>query len=302
MIKSKKTSYFIKRMIFGILFGIGIIIPGLSGSAIAISFGLYPLLLASISNLFKHFKISITFLFPIILGSLFGIVLGFIFIKKLLSTMPFTTTSLFASLMLASFIKLTKDKNEKLNKKYILIGILIPIILTIVSFIKLKDNVKYISIFSNPSLVHLLIFIIIGYLIAITQIVPGLSATSLLMILGCFKPLLDTLNIEYIKNHFVVLSIYLAMFLGVLIGTISFSKVMNYLFKNKYQSTYSMILGLSIISIVLMFINNEIILTYKNWYNNHINYFDLIIGIIIFIFIQMISKVLLKYKNIKLLY
>ena len=57
-----------KNFLKGIIAGIGNIVPGLSGSAFLIIFNLYEKCIEAISNIFKDFKKSIIFLFPIGLG------------------------------------------------------------------------------------------------------------------------------------------------------------------------------------------------------------------------------------------
>ena len=59
----------------GIIIGIGKIIPGVSGSMLAISMGIYEQLVNSVNNLFKDFKKNIKFLAKIGFGIAISIIL-----------------------------------------------------------------------------------------------------------------------------------------------------------------------------------------------------------------------------------
>ena len=69
---------FIKSSLLGFFIGLAIIVPGISGSTIAILFKLYDKIIYAISNIFKKFKICFIFLLPIIIGLLIGVLLGFL--------------------------------------------------------------------------------------------------------------------------------------------------------------------------------------------------------------------------------
>ena len=62
----------------GLIIGIGKILPGVSGSLMAISMKIYTPLLENINNFLKNPKKSIKFLFPILMG----ITISVIFFSK----------------------------------------------------------------------------------------------------------------------------------------------------------------------------------------------------------------------------
>ena len=78
-----------KGGILGLFIGLAVIVPGVSGSAVAIIFKMYEKLLYAIGNLFKKFKKCIKFLLPILIGVLVGFVLGFFGVRSLLNIIPF---------------------------------------------------------------------------------------------------------------------------------------------------------------------------------------------------------------------
>lgn len=68
-----KIKNFIKRMLAGLVIGIGGIIPGVSGGILAVSMGLYKPMLDAIGGFFKSPKKSFLFLFPLVIGGAVGL-------------------------------------------------------------------------------------------------------------------------------------------------------------------------------------------------------------------------------------
>lgn len=77
---NKKT--WCKSAVLGFFIGLAVIVPGISGSVVAIIFKLYDAFIFAVSNLFKRFKQCFTFLLPIAMGMIIGLVAGFLPCKK----------------------------------------------------------------------------------------------------------------------------------------------------------------------------------------------------------------------------
>ena len=118
---NEKNDKFLARGLLGFLVGLAMIIPGVSGSTIAIIFKYYHKILYAISNLLKKFKLCFLFLLPIVIGAILGFAFGFLTIQKLLNFIPFALVSLFAGLMLGSTPTLRDEvKDVKIGKKQIM--------------------------------------------------------------------------------------------------------------------------------------------------------------------------------------
>ena len=128
-----------KGGLLGIFIGLAIIVPGVSGAAVAIIFGLYEKLLFAMGNVFKRFKKCFMFLLPIIIGGIVGIIGGFFGVKQLLNMFPFTVIALFAGLMFGSFPAISdqlEDKSRTLPRNILFIlGIIIPIASSVISVV-----------------------------------------------------------------------------------------------------------------------------------------------------------------------
>lgn len=288
---------FLKKIILGFLLGLAVIIPGVSGSTIAVIFKLYDKIVYSISNIFKKFKYCILFLLPIALGLVIGFLLGFFTIQKLLAILPFALVALFAGIMLGSMPTLVdeaKSSGKLKNKWLIIIGILIPISIAILSII--ASNGKKIV---DVTFINIIIFIILGFVVAITQLVPGCSATATLMALGYFNAIINLVDISVIESDLNVIFLFVALILGFLIGVVSISKLINKLINKFKSSLYMLFVGLTIGSAIAMLFNNDMISVYKNWTTNGINYLDMILGICLFFIGFLVSLFLILKFNKK---
>ncbi len=302
--KYDKKSW-LKSALLGFLIGIGVIVPGISGSTIAIIFGLYAQMLFAIGNIFKDFKRCIQFLYPIILGLLVGVLVGFIAVKTLLDVLPFAMICLFAGLMCGAFPAVINEiKDVKINVKriiFIVLGAIIPVAFGVFSVTMANGNSTFnlSSAFINCAWWFIVLCVVIGYLVGVTQIVPGLSATALFMMLGIFKLLVDSISISYWKNSPQVFLIYVALVVGFLLGITTFSKLLSCAFNRCKGTAFTFIVGLSIGSIISMFFNPDTFEVYLNWNKNGIVVLDLTLALILFIigFIASYSLVLKELKN-----
>lgn len=190
-----------KGGLLGFFIGLAVIIPGISGSTIAIIFRLYEKLIYSMANFFKRFKLCFLFLLPIVVGIGVGFILGFFVIKSILDILPFAIIALFAGLMLGAFPSVSEEiKNEKKTPKRMLlflIGLAIPIAVGIISTFTVSGHQSL----ENLQFYHFILFIVLGYVVAITQIVPGLSATAILMAFGYFKPIMKSVSLTYWQEN-----------------------------------------------------------------------------------------------------
>lgn len=255
-----------KSCLMGFFIGIGIIVPGVSGAQISIIFKLYDKLTYAISNIFKKFLYCLLFLLPVIIGIIIGFILGFFTIKQLLNLSTIILVCLFAGMMtggIKSVLNEIKESQISINKILLLIlGLIIPISISIIS---IYSNLSLESQLTNSSWWYYIVIFIIGILVGFTQIIPGLSATSLLMSFGIYTPLVNSISITYWKQNPMIFISYFLLIIGFLLGIFTISKCVSYFLKNFRTSFYYFVLGLTVSSIASMFYNPEILTTYKNF-------------------------------------
>ena len=114
------------------------------------------------------------------------------------------------------------------------------------------------------------------------MVVPGISGTATLMMLGAYEKVMELysniFNFSLLVENIKLLIPYI---FGIVIGIIFTVKLINYLFKNYKEKTYSSILGFSLSTIVLMFIK---------CLNTFYTLFDLIMAFILLILGILITK------------
>ena len=255
----------VKGGILGAFIGLAVIVPGVSGSAVAIIFRLYEKLLYALGGIFRRFKESARFLLPIALGGIVGLAAGFFGVRFLLNLLPFAIVALFAGLMLGAFPAVTDEiKGEKptpLRIILFLLGLVFPIGLSALSVFGTPDMLSL----ENLAWYHYILFLLVGYAIAVTQLVPGLSATALLMTFGCFTPLMNSVSLTYWQENPMVLLVYACLAVGFVLGLLTFSNGLSRLLEKKRAPAFYTIAGLSLGSIVTMFFNPEIVEVYESW-------------------------------------
>ena len=176
LIKYNKKTWS-KSALLGFFVGLAVIVPGISGSTVAIIFKLYDQFLYAIGNLFKKFKQCFVFLLPIVLGMLVGLLLGFISVKKLLEIIPFAVVCLFAGLMCGAFPAVKDEiKGAERNTKRIAlfaVGLFIPIALGCASAWLATGETASTDIFGKVEWWHILLGLLIGYVVGVRKSCPG---------------------------------------------------------------------------------------------------------------------------------
>ena len=297
-----KKSWF-KSSLLGFFIGLAVIVPGISGSTVAIIFKLYDQFLYAVGNLFKKFKQCFLFLLPIGVGMVLGLLLGFITVKKLLELLPFAIVCLFAGLMCGAFpaVKDELKGAERTPKRIALfgIGLLVPVAIGCVSAWLSSGGEVASDAFASVQWWQVLLAIVIGYLFGITQIVPGLSGSALLMMVGWFQSIIASISLTYWTSNPWVFFIYAGLGIGFLLGLFTFSKFLTYTFGKARHSAYFLIVGLSLGSILSMFCNGDMISTYITWAQTGVNFVDIAIGVALFIVGVIGAYMLVRYQRKK---
>ena len=264
-------------IIKGFIIGIGKVLPGVSGSLIALSLGLYEKAIEAISNIFNDFKNNVIFLSTIGVGILLSVMIGSNIVNYFLNNHYMPTMFLFIGLILGSSFDM-KDKIKRNDYK-----IVITITIISISLFVLKTDKIYVF---NHGLKDYIYLFVIGLIDAATMVIPGISGTAIFMILGCYNMILYIFGHIFeiaLKNPLIIMMIGS----GILIGIILTSKLMNYLFKNNNSFINSIILGFSISSICYLFIETI---------NSSFTFLEILIGT----FLLVSGYVITKYKMNKI--
>lgn len=282
--KHDKKSW-LKSALLGFFIGLAVIVPGVSGSTVAIILRLYDQFLYAVGNLFKRFKLCFFFLLPVGIGAVVGFLLGFIAVQQLLELIPFAIICLFAGLMIGSFPAVKDELNGvSMNAKRIallVVGACIPVAISVYSSVMtLQGGGAVGTILEADLLWKIILPILVGFVIALTQIVPGLSASAILMVIGWYAMLMQNLHfsLETLQNVDLMIVVG-GMVVGFAVGFFLFSKLLSVAFEKARETSYSLIVGLALGSLLTMFFNAEIVKVYAEWAVSGINVGHLILGI-----------------------
>ena len=224
--------------------GLGKIIPGLSGSVIAINFGIYDKGIEAISDFFSNVKKNTSFLLVAGSGVVLAIVIGSKLLRLILLYFYVPFISVFIGILLSDIRKNYIAFNENIKSKDMIIMIII-----FLAFILGNLNIKTIKQVNIGAVTYCMI----GLLDAITMVIPGISGTGIFMMLGLYDVYLsilsNCLNINTFFHNFYMLVYY---FVGLILGIIITSKIANYMFKNHKHFTQIIVLSLMLSTVLVL--------------------------------------------------
>ena len=230
----------------GIIIGIGKIIPGVSGSLLAISLGVYEKSIEYITNFFQRKREALSYLLPLAGGIFLAILFGSNLMLQLLKNYYVFTVAIFIGLILGTVHPFIQKEGLKKWDFLILFSIVFFLFflekkLSLPNFIPTNSFTSLVSIF------------FMGVIDAITTILPGISGTATFMMLGCY-----TFVLELFSNPFQNIFYCILFGSGMLISLIGMVYIVRYLFQHHHHTTWVFILGFlfsSIISLALRIID-----------------------------------------------
>lgn len=238
----------------GVVLGIAFIIPGVSGGTLAVLLGIYEDLIEAVGNFYKgldNFKKYFMYLLPIGVGIVVSVGVCARVIKIGLEKAPIVTMLVFLGLILGGIPKLFKSVDKKPGVKELccmLIGIVIVLAMLFVD--KGSSSVS----FDNINAVGYVLLFLVGVVASATMVVPGISGSFTLMLIGYYEPILGVVNeLTSFNNVGSNLIIMLPFLLGIVVGVIVIAKIIEFCLR-KYQTiTYYVILGFVLSSVISVF-------------------------------------------------
>ncbi len=238
------------NFIKGFILGIANVIPGVSGGTMAVSMGLYELILSSIGNFFKDIKGNFIKLLPIILGILVAIVSTSKLVTYALTNYKAQTLCLFIGLIFGGvslIMKKIKGKGSKIN--YLIFFI---VFFFVISLNFLKTGLIEIS-FTNMGIIDYLLLLLMGFIASSAMVIPGISGSFILMVLGYYDKIIYTVStITDFSKLGSNLLILVPFGIGVIIGIVFMAKLITNLIKKYETKTYFAIMGFVLSSIVVL--------------------------------------------------
>jgi len=208
-------------------------VPGVSGGTMAIILGIYDRLIGAISNFHKDFKSNALYLFKFVSAVGLGIGSLAFLIKWLLDTFTIPVSSFFLGAVFggipALYLKARAEKIRISSVLYFLFGLAVVIA---TGFIPAGN----IEIANGSGIVHIIMILVTGIIIALALILPGISTSHMLLVLGMYDDLLLAIT-EFNIMFIAIISI------ATTVGIFLITKPIEWTLRTYPHQTYCAIIG-----------------------------------------------------------
>lgn len=252
----------IKKLLQGMVVGIANIIPGVSGGTMMVAMGLYDKLIHAITHLKSEFKNSMKLLIPIFLGAAVAIVALSRLFEFLLENYPIPTNFAFCGLIAGSLPFIFK----KVKGHVVTIGKILPFLIffAIVILMAVMGETSGNDADVSLNLVNLVKLLLVGIIAAATMVVPGVSGSMMLMLLGYYDTILRTINkfidaliVFDVEALLVQCGVLVPFGIGVVLGIFLIAKLIEFIFSKAEIHAYYAIIGLIIASPVAILLKTD---------------------------------------------
>ena len=243
----------LKKLLQGMVVGIANIIPGVSGGTMMVAMGLYDKLIHAITHLKSEFRESLKLLVPIFLGAAIAIVALSRLFEFLLTNYPIPTNFAFCGLIAGSLpfiFKKVKGHAVSVGK-----GVCFVIFFAVVILMAVMGETSGNAADVSFGFINVAKLLVVGIIAAATMVIPGVSGSMMLMLLGYYDTILKTINkfmdalIAFdIQDILVQCGILIPFGIGVILGIFLIAKLIEFIFSKAEIHAYYAIIGLILAS------------------------------------------------------
>lgn len=248
-IHMNERSSTIGDLLKGAVIGVANIIPGVSGGTMMVSMGIYDKLIYSITHLFSDWKKIWRFLLWIGIGIVLAILLLSKVFTFLLEYYPIPTNLAFCGLILGSLPSITQNvKGSRLSAKTV-----IPFVLffAFIVFTALLGEGSGHDVQIKLDLFGIVMLFIVGVISAATMVIPGVSGSMMLMLMGYYQPILNTISLGIdslihfdLPNLLWCAGVGIPFAFGMVVGIFAIAKLIEWIFAKWKVPAYWGIIGL----------------------------------------------------------
>lgn len=234
-----------KNIYRGMLMGASDVIPGVSGGTIAVLLGIYDRLIAAINGIFsKDWKNQLGFLIPLAIGVGVAVLLLSHLIEWLFEHYAGPTQFFFLGLIIGILPYLFREADAKrtFGVKHYITLVIGAIIVGSMVFLQAGEP----GVIENMSMSTYILLFFSGMLASGAMIVPGISGSFMLLVIGVYPTIISAIsNLQ--------LDIIAVTGVGIVIGILVMSKIINFFLQNYRHVTFALIIGLVIGSIFVVY-------------------------------------------------
>lgn len=243
----------IKDVLKGMVIGIANIIPGVSGGTMMVAMGIYDKLIHCITHIFKEFKKSVLFLLPIAIGMGIAVIGGSLGLEMLFDKFPVQTNLLFIGLIIGGLPAIWKNvKGNSIRFGHILAFLIFLALVVLMAFLgDAQGNEANLSF----TLMNVIKLFAVGVIAAATMVIPGVSGSMVLLLLGYYNPILSAINdfLDALTSFDMAgilngIGILMPFGIGVIVGVLAIAKMIEYIFNKFPLYAYWAIIGLIVAS------------------------------------------------------
>ena len=243
----------IKNVLKGMVIGIANIIPGVSGGTMMVAMGIYDKLIHCITHLFSEFKKNVLFLLPIVIGMGIAIVGSSFGIEMLFENFPIQTNLLFIGLIVGGLPAIWKNvKGNRVKPGHIVAFLVFFAVVVVMALMgDTEGNAADLSF----NLVNVLKMLGVGVVAAATMVIPGVSGSMMLLLMGYYNPILTSINdfmralVAFDMNGILNgMGILVPFGIGVVVGIFAIAKLIEIIFAKFPLYAYWAIIGLIVAS------------------------------------------------------
>lgn len=239
----------IKNLLKGMVIGIANIIPGVSGGTMAVSMGIYDKLIHCLTHLFSEFKENLKFVIPIGIGVVIALAgLPFV-ITPAFEHFPLQTNALFIGLIVGGLPAVWKKvKGNSVRISHILPFLFFFLLVVGMAAMGETEGKAADLSLSVSSVVKLFL---VGIIASATMVIPGVSGSMVLLILGYYNPIVATIK-EFVEallsfdmpRILRCCGILIPAGIGIVVGIFAIAKLIEILFEKFPLQAYWAIIGL----------------------------------------------------------
>ena len=239
----------------GAVIGVANIIPGVSGGTMMIIMGVYDKLIFCINNVFKQFAKCIRILLPYVIGIVLALVCMSAFIMNSMEKFPLPTAFAFIGLIMGGLPAILGEvRDVKRKPVHWVVFALAAIFLVGMQFMPKSADAEM-----TLNVGKILILVLMGVIASSTMIIPGVSGSMMLMILGYYEPvfgsipaLMEALLSGQWSSALHSAGVLLPFVIGMVLGILGISRLIEVMLSKWKGITYAIILGLVVPSPIVI--------------------------------------------------
>ncbi len=236
----------VKEVVVGAIIGVASMLPGISGATLCVVFGIYERLIRDLAHLREWIVKDIRFILCLAVGLVAGTILAAKVLDTLMESQPVLCLMLFVGLIVGQIPLLMKelgaDGKEPVsgpNMAAFAVGFGLMAAMIIVDLMGFGAGEREFT----HDFTGILVMFAVGIVIAVSMLLPGLSHSTVLVVLGLFGAFTSAVsNLDF--------GLLIPMGLGAVAGVLLFSKVLHLALTEHHRTTMFLVMGLTVGSVV----------------------------------------------------